>query len=129
LYFKENGYEVRYVLGNLGSALIYLAGLMAYLLSYGTFRILGNFSLVFLNLSLRMKTFLNWNLTFKFFFSQFTAILIPCFINLNSFRNSSNKILTISQVLSVHLLIVNVFILLKLIRAAKLIKTKAEEDN
>jgi hypothetical protein len=123
MYFKENGYETRYVLGNLGSALIYLASFMAYLLSYGTFRILGNFSLVFLNLSLRMKTFLNWNLTFKFFFSQFTAILIPCFINLNSFSDSSNKILTISKVLSVLLLILNVIILLKMIRAAKLIKT------
>ena len=123
MYFKENGYEVRYVLGNLGSSLIYLAGLMVYLLSYGVFRILGNFSLVFLNLSLRMKTFLNWNLTFKFFFSQFTAILIPCFINLNSFSDSSNKILTISKVLSVLLLILNVIILLKMIRTAKLIKT------
>ena len=123
MYFKENGYETRYVLGNLGSALIYLASFMAYLLSYGTFRILGNFSLVFLNLSLRMKTFLNWNLTFKFFFSQFTAILIPCFINLNSFSDSSNKILTISKVLSVLLLILNVIILLKMIRTAMLIKT------
>ena len=123
MYFKENGYEVRYMLGNIGSSLIYLAVIIGYLLSYGIFRILGNFSLVFLNLSLRMKTFFNWNLTFKFFFSQFTAILIPCFINLNCFRNSSNKILTISQVLSVHLLIVNVYILLKMIRTAKLIKT------
>ena len=44
VYFKENGYEVRYVLGNLGSSLIYLAVIIAYLLSYGAFRVLGIFS-------------------------------------------------------------------------------------
>jgi hypothetical protein len=116
-------------LGNLGSSLVYLAIFTLYILTYGSFRIFGMLSEFVYNLSLKMQKVLTWNMIFLLSHSQFTAIMIPCLINLNSFTVSSNIIFIVSQMLSVMLVIVKIFILWKMFTTVKSFKVSEEKET
>ena len=78
---------------------------------------LGKFSDIFKKVSLLNEKVLNWDAIFKLTFSQFTAILIPCFINIEKFNDSQFQLVRLSQILSVILLFVTFFILMRMIKA------------
>lgn len=98
-YLKESGFDVKYLLGNLGSTFVFI---LFYILSFIFllfFKFAGKYSQKADNLAYLMKSSLMWNFSINFLNSQFTAILIPCFINFNSFY-FSNRVLQMSLVLT-----------------------------
>lgn len=88
-YLYDSGYEVDYLLGNLGSSLVYLFLFPFIYLTLGIINLLGKKFLFFVKVSIFLQKILLWDFALMFYFSQFTPILIACLINLKSISNLS----------------------------------------
>ena len=88
-FLYDSGYEVDYLLGNLGSSFVYLLLFPSIYLILGIINLLGKKFSKCLRISQFLSNFLLWDFAFMFYFSQFTPIVIACLINLKNISNSS----------------------------------------
>ena len=88
-YFKDQGYEVYYLLGNLGSTLVFITILPLVYLILGVINWLGKCFRTCMRLSKFLNNKLIWNFAINFYFSQFTPIILACLINLRHIEKAS----------------------------------------
>ena len=88
-YFKDQGYEVDYLLGNLGSTLVFLTVLPLVYLILGGINLLAKCFRACVRVSEFLNNLLVWNFAINFYFSQCTPIILACLINLRNISKDS----------------------------------------
>ena len=81
-YLKDQGYEVDYLLGNMGSTLVFITFLPLLYLILGIINWLAKSFRRCMRISKFLNNLLVWNFAINFYFSQFTPTILACLINL-----------------------------------------------
>ncbi len=88
-YFKDNGYQVDYLLGNLGSTLVFLALFPVLYLLLGLINLLGKCSLNCTLVAKSLNKLFLWDFALSFYMSQFTPVVLAYLLNLRKPSDSS----------------------------------------
>lgn len=88
-YFKDNGYQVDYLLGNLGSTLVFIVLFPVFYLLLGLINLLGKCSLNCTKVAMSLNKLFLWDFALSFYLSQFTPVVLAYLLNLRKPSHSS----------------------------------------